>query len=319
MAHEIVGGQIAWAGREPWHGLGTQMDYSQSGDEFLKAAGLDWEITTHQMFTEIDGERVEVPNKFAFIRSSDKKVMTVASGSWKPLQNATAIKFMQDYVDAGGAQMEVVGALRDGQVIWGLARLNHQYEVRPGDKSVGYLLIRSPHQVGSSIQVSTTTVRVVCANTMTLSDSNRELHYRQSHLREFDIDAAKDMVARAHESLSKAEVRGKVLDAQKISIEDAVRKVIVPVFAPEIAKDSDVMDKIMEDQVMPLKIRMILESIENGPGAIPDTAWGVLNGITHYLDHVHGRTQAVRWANAAGGWGATKKSEAEKVLLELAA
>lgn len=319
MAHEIVNEQIAWANQVPWHGLGTRMDDTASGEEFLKAAGLDWEIHARPLFAEVEGERIAIPNKSAFIRSSDNKVMTVASNEWRPLQNRDAIDFMQRYVSAGGARMEVVGALRDGAVVWGLARLGHSFETRPGDRSEGYLLINVPHTLGKAISVSTTAVRVVCANTMAMAERSKELHYKQNHLSDFDFEAARATVEAAHESLAAGERRSKTLDALRLSMEDAVKKVLVPVFEPKVAEDDIMMRDIMAPDVLPKSITAILESVQNGPGAIPDTGWGVLAGVTHYLDHVKGSNQGVRWANALQGSGAALKLATEERLLELAA
>ena len=318
MSHEIFDNQIAWANEVPWHGLGTQMSPDATGEEFLKAAKLDWEVRAHPLYAEIEGERIAIPNKSAFIRSSDNKVMTVASNDWKPLQNRDAIEFMQRYVTAGGAQIEVVGALRDGAVVWGLARLGHAFEVRPGDRSEGYLLINVPHVVGKAISVSTTAIRVVCANTMAMAERAKELHYKQNHLKEFDVEAAKATIEAAHESLAAAERRSKTLDSLKLTMEDAVKKVLVPIFEPKLLEEPYVMNDIMSPDVMPRSISDILASIEHGPGAIPDTGWGVLAGVTHYLDHVKGNKQETRWGSAIQGASAAKKLKVEQALFEMA-
>lgn len=318
MAHEIVNEQIAWANQVPWHGLGTQMDPNASGEEFLKAAGLDWEVRPSPLFAEVEGERIPIPNKSAFIRSSDNKVMTVASNDWKPLQNRDALDFMQRYVTAGGAQMEVVGALRDGEVVWGLARLGHSFEVRPGDRSEGYLLINVPHKVGTAISVSTTAIRVVCANTMAMAERAKELHYKQNHLKEFDVEAARATVEAAHESLASAERRSKTLDMLKLTMQDAVQKVLLPVFEPGLMEEEDMVKNIMEPDIMPRSIAGILASIEHGPGAIPDTGWGILSGVTHYLDHQKGNKQEARWGSAITGPSAKQKLLVEKMLFEMA-
>ena len=317
MSHEIFNNQIAWANETPWHGLGVKMDENQSGAEFLKAAGLDWEVNPSPLFAEVEGERIEVPNKSAFIRSTDKKVMTVASNNWRPLQNADAIDFMQRYVTAGGAKMEVVGALGDGSVVWGLARLGHAFETRPGDRSEGYLLIKSPHVVGKAISVATTSIRVVCANTMKLSDKEKEIHYTQNHLSDFNVEAAKATIEAAHEQLAEAERRSKVLDSLKLNIEDAVIKALVPVFEPQWLEDEDMLNNIMDPDVTPKSIDMIINSIQNGPGAIDDTGWGVLAGVTHYLDHVRGNSKDSRWNNSINGRSAKQKIQVENLLMEL--
>ena len=319
MAHEIENEMIAYANQVPWHGIGTPMRDDQSPAEFLKAAKLDWELIPTPLVAKMDdGTEVEVPNKSAFVRSSDRKIMTIASPNWTPLQNADALDFMTRYVNAGGAKMETAGALRDGQVVWGLARLNHSFETRPGDRVEGYLLVTTPHVVGRSIRVETTSVRVVCANTMRLAHGSSEVHYRQSHMKDFDVDAAREAVANAHEALATAERRARVLDQLKLTVEDAVRRVVVPVMDPDLMTDEELFARVMEEDVMPKRTAGVLESILNGPGATPDTGWGVLSGFTHYLDHVHGNSQATRFSSGLTGWGAERKLKAEELLLQMA-
>ena len=319
MAHEIMNEQIAYANEVPWHGIGAQLSDSATPAEFLKAAKLDWTVDLKPLKADMgDGEMIDIKGRFALIRSSDKKVMTVTGSNWQPLQNADTLDFMTRYCAAGGAKMETAGALRDGQIVWGLARLSHSFEVRPGDKVDGFLLITSPHVVGQAIRVRTTTVRVVCANTMALADNGSELHYRQSHLTAFDVEAAREAVGNAHEQLAECERRAKVLDGLKLNMEDAVRKVLVPVFAPDIETDSELIKDIMKADVMPKKIAEIMDSIENGPGAIADNGWGVLNGITHWCDHVQGHGAESRMYRSWIGDYGRNKLKAEELLLQLA-
>ena len=267
-----------------------------------------------------DGSTVKVPDRFAMVRSSDKKVMTIAGKSWKPLQNADTLNFMKRYCDAGGATMETAGGLRDGKVVWALARLNHEFEVRPGDKVKGYLLITSPHVVGQSISIRTTTVRVVCANTMAMANYSGKVEYRQNHLTEFDVEAAKQAVEAAHENLAEAERRSKKIDTLKLSLKDSVKKVLAPVFAPAFCAEGneEIFAKIMDVDVMPKNIQGIVHSMQNAPGAIEGTGWGTLNGVTHWTDHVAGRENASRMFRSWIGDYSRNKIEVEEKLFQMA-
>lgn len=317
MAHEIVDGQIAWTGQMPWHGLGAKMDEDASVDEWIKAAKLDWEVHPKPLFFDTEEGPEQITERAAFVRSTDNKVMGIASPAWTPVQNRDMIEFMHHYTRAGGAKMEVVGALNDGKTIWGLARLGHSFEVRPGDRSDGFLLIAGSHAPGKSTKVATTSVRVVCANTMAASEGREEINYRQTHRGAFNFEAAKEAVAMAHEDMAELEKRCKILDKIKLSTEDAIKKVFVPVFEPSIAEDKEAMAQITE--IAPRKICDLADAWLRAPGATPDTAWGAMNAITFYLDHMHGRSSESRFSSStAGGWGTKKKLEAEKLLLELA-
>lgn len=318
MAHEVE--SMAYANQVPWHGLGANIADSATPAEFLKAAKLDWRVEMKPLLADLgNGETCKVPGRYALVRDKDNRIMTVAGAAWKPLQNADTLDFMTRYCAAGGAKMETAGALRDGKIVWGLAKLSHSFQVRPGDRVEGYLLITSPHQVGQAITIRTTTVRVVCANTMAMAERSGSITYRQNHLTEFDVKSAREAVEAAHEQLAECERRAKTIDKLKISMADAVAKVLIPVFAPEVPQDPELINKIMSAEVKHDKISALMESIELAPGALPGTGWGVLNGVTHWVDHVQGRGNESRMFRSWIGDYGRSKLKAEEILLNLAA
>jgi phage/plasmid-like protein (TIGR03299 family) len=317
MSHEVE--TMAYANATPWHGIGTNVDQHVSVDAMAEAAGLNWRLNLLPMEAETpEGDKVAVPGRYALVRDTDNKVMTVTGASWKPLQPKDTLNFMREYVEAGGAQLETAGSLRGGKVVWGLANLNAGFEVSRGDKVNGYLLITSPNEVGKSISVRTTTVRVVCANTLAMAEGGGEVHHRQSHLREFDVEAAKEKVAEAHETLAEAERRAKTLNGLKMNLEDAVKKVFVPRMFPDVAQDSEQLREIMDQDKQPKVLRELIDSVNNAPGATPNNGWGVLNGFTHWADHVAGRSQESRLYRAWMGDHANDKLAIERRLMELA-
>ncbi len=311
---------MAWAGEVPWHGLGNRVDANTSPEDMEKAAGLDWKVHLSPLYAEApNGDVIEVPDRFALIRDKDNKVLTVAGSRWKPLQNADMLGFMRDYVAAGGATLETAGSLHGGKIVWGLANLNHSFEVTKGDKVNGYLLFTSPHEVGKSILLSTTSVRVVCQNTMTIAMRQGTVEYRQSHIHDFDVDAAKAAIENAHECLDRAAKQAKTLSKLKLGIEDAVKKVLVPVMFPEIAEDDEMLTHIMNQETQPKNLQQIIHTINTGPGATPENGWGVLNGITHWCDHVAGRSSSTRLFRSWVGDLRQLKLDVNDKLLELAA
>jgi len=316
MSHEVE--SMAWANQVPWHGLGARVDGDLTPDEMLVAAGLDWKVRLLPAFAEDEtGTRINLPRQ-ALVRSSDNKVLTVTGPDWKPMQNSEMLGFMANYVKAGGATLETAGSLFGGKLVWGLAKLNHSFDVSSGDKVEGYLLITSPHEVNRAIKVRTTTVRVVCANTMARADRNSETEYSQSHLSGFDFDAAHTAVQRAHDCLSACERRAKTLSCLKLSMEDAVRKVFVPTFEPELLEDKSVMNDIMLPESQPKRIQALLDSYMRAPGAQPGNGWGALNAVTHWADHVNGRTNATRLQRSWMGDTGRAKLKVEELLMELA-
>lgn len=326
MSHEVE--TMAYANEVPWHGLGNRVDQTVTVEEMQKAAGLDWELIPMplQISAREDGQlsdAVGVPvSRVAHVRSSDHKIMAVSDPRWKAIQPADVLGFMKSYVEAGAATLETAGSLRGGKVVWGLARINQEFEVSPGDKVKGYLLFTTPNEVGKASTLRTTTVRVVCANTMAMAmrKGAGETHYRQGHMGEFDVSGAKDAVGNAVEQFRIAEANAKQINKLKLSISDAMTKVLMPVFYPEADLETEEGQQLLLPENQPRKIKEIINSIETSPGAdvSSGTGWGVLNGVTHWADHVAGRKQEARLYNAWTGSTMTQKLRVEEKLLELA-
>lgn len=289
MSHQVE--TMAFANATPWHGLGNRVDPTVSIEEMTRAAGLDWEVQPYRLFAEIDGHRVNV-DRAAFVRSSDRKVLTIASESWKPFQNRDAMEFFRDFTETGNITLETAGSLRGGRIVWGLAALHHSYEVTEGDKVAGYLLLISPHEVGKSNSVRVTSVRVVCANTMAMALAAGSAHYSQTHASEFKADRAKEVVAAAIDQFMGNEKTSKKLAALKMSREDTIR-----VLAPHFQPDTEIEDLLKKD-ALNRRFEQVLESVNTAPGALPNNAWGVLNGVTHWADHVAGRNADTRLTRA---------------------
>ena len=300
MAHNIE--TMAYTNEVPWHGLGAKLEKAPTVEGMLKAAQLDWQVERAPMFTQ-DGQ--EIPGFAALRRSSDNKVLDVVGSRYQPVQNAEAFDFFNEFVKAGKATMETAGSLRGGQLVWGLANMRQEFEVSKGDKVKGYLLCVAPHQQGKSLIFRTTTVRVVCNNTLTLALKGKGNAHRVSHAKQFTtatIEQAKEALGLAREQVAEFEVNAKKLHAKKLS-----KAAMIELLAPLFKCTPDDMSKPMQ---------MVMQSYELAPGAEVGTAWGSINAVTHWADHVASRTQDKRLTNAWLGKTANLKEAALKVLLE---
>ena len=126
MAHmiEMLDGKVsmAWAGETPWHGLGTKVPNDLTPEQMLKAANLDWTVTPVPAFAEINGKQVDI-GRSALVRDRDNKILDVITNDWVPNQNSTAFEFFNDFISAGEMEMHTAGSLRDGQIVWALAKV----------------------------------------------------------------------------------------------------------------------------------------------------------------------------------------------------
>jgi len=317
-------------GDTPWHGLGTFVGDDLSADEMMKVAGLDWEVAMQPAYTKNSaGEFVEVVERQALVRTSDNKFFDFSSKQWKPVQNADVFKFFDQFVKAGDMKMEAAGALRGGKIVFALAHLGEKsdHTLSDGDKLKSYLLAANAHEVGQSFTMKQTNTRVVCANKLAIAlgadwgSTNAKDEagtFKMTHYREFDeqaMDEAQEMVGLARDKFGKFAKLANQLKRIGITHE-VVMNVIAPIYAPKIEAKDLIVD--FEKHKTPT-LAKLLESLNLAPGAEPRTAWGLLNAVTHYEDHVSGRSADARQASGLFGAGAHRKLLATRAVMALAA
>jgi len=322
MAHEIE--SIAFANEVPWHGLGVRVDSSVSIDDMLTAADLDWQVELRPLYTKSDtGELLELPNKRALVRDFDNKILTVASPNWKPFQNRDALEFFREYTESGGASMETAGSLREGKLIWALAKINRDFKVKGRDSDInkGYILLSSPHEVGYSIKVRTTATRVVCANTFAIADRDAT-SYTQGHSSAFRADEARATIQLAIDHIARMEMEANKLASVAVSEYDAARfysRLLQPVDLEEnVTERAHVNNLLTTEDYRNKSFQGVWDSYLNAPGADAGSLWGVFNGVTHWADHTAGnRGKEARLTSAWFGERAVTKQKAYDQLLEM--
>ena len=319
MAHEIefVNGvaQMAYVGAVPWHGLGVQVPADLTPDQMLEAAGLNWEVRKYPTFAILDDndpDSVIETKQSALIRSSDKKLLDVVSDDWNPVQNAEAFEFFNEFVMAGDMEMHTAGSLKDGQIVWGLAKVKESFELFKGDQIDSYLLFSNFHKYGFSTDVRFTPIRVVCNNTLTLSlNSAVERMVKISHRKQFDAANVKDMLGIATDKLQKYKEMAQFLGSKKAKTESIVEyfERIFPLNSknPEEGKRSKNAD-------------IALDILHTQPGAefAEGSWWQPFNAVTFMTDHVIGRSADSRMQSAWYGYNKGLKTKALELAVEMA-
>ncbi|NBQ98794.1 MAG: DUF932 domain-containing protein, partial [Microbacteriaceae bacterium] len=131
MAHMVE--TMAYAGNVPWHGLGKKVPHDLSPEQMLEAAQLDWTVQKVPAFANVEDQNVNI-GWSALVRSSDNRILDVVSNDWNPVQNSEAFQFFHEYCEAGDMEMHTAGSLRDGQIVWALAKVNESFELFKGDR-----------------------------------------------------------------------------------------------------------------------------------------------------------------------------------------
>ena len=324
MAHELstVNGRTAmmYVGQVPWHGLGTCLESPATAQETIIAANLDYEVVLADLITRAG---IPVPSKKAVLRTDTNEVLGVVGTNYVPVQNRECFSFLDAVVADGGLRYHTAGALRKGERIWLLAKLPGQIRVKfSEDVTEKYLLLSNSHDGSSALRVHYTSIRVVCANTLSLADRQgkgegiaiRHQGDLPSKVRDAqdvlglasryfdDLEGQMDLLARHYPSFSQVSAYYKSL-------------------YPDPEEGNPSRSQNVRDELLRL--------FENGKGQdIPEirgTTWAALNAVTEYVDHLRptrAKTEFDRAANrldsAWFGSGSLLKQKAFQTALEMA-
>ena len=317
---------MAYAGEVPWHGLGTRVSNDISVDRMLEESGLDWRVVPIPVFgqwnSEADG-KIASDYKM-LVRDSDRKVLTMITDSWNPVQNLEAFEFFRDFVDEGSMEMHTAGSLQDGKWVWVLAKVSDSFELFGGDKVDSYLLFSNPHIYGRAVEVRFTPIRVVCNNTLNLSLGQKtDNKIRLNHRSTFDPELVKETLGIASEKMAKYKEMAQFL-GEKSYKKQIVAEYFKEIFPGYSKKDSEEPKTLTDVQVDALGLsrnaKGALELVETQPGAnfAPGSWWNAYNAVSYMTDHVIGRSQESRLTSSWYGLNKSVKVKALQKAVEYA-
>jgi len=315
MAHMVE--TMAYAGEVPWHGLGVPVSNDLTPAQMMEKAGLNWQVREVDTFIEYNGSKQFTGNK-CLVRETDGRILTTVGENWNPVQNETAFEFFSDFVMEGNMEMHTAGSLKDGQMVWALAKVKDSFELFGGDTVESYLLFSNPHQYGKAIDVRFTPIRVVCNNTLTLSlESKAERSVRIGHRVEFDPSEVKQALGIAAEKLETYKDMATFLGKKRFT-PDSYIEYLNTVF-PRTA-DKKVQGKALSVDTLSRNAKLAYDSLESQPGAkfAEGSWWQAFNSVTFITDHVQGRNEDNRLYSSWFGGNQVRKRDALKTAIEFA-
>lgn len=315
MAHQVE--TMAYAGQVPWHGLGVPVSNDLTPVQMMEKAGLDWKVQEVETFIEYNNKKMATGQK-ALVRETDGRILTTVGENWNPVQNETAFEFFSDFVMSGDMEMNTAGSLRDGQMVWALAKVKDSFELFGGDKVDSYLLFSNPHQYGKAIDVRFTPIRVVCNNTLSLSlDMKSEQSVKVGHRVEFDATEVKKALGIATEKLANYKEAAKFLGNKRFT-PDSYIEYLNTVF-PRTA-DKRTQGKGLSVETLSRNAKAAYDVLETQPGAqyAEGSWWQAFNSITYITDHVQGRNEDNRLYSSWFGGNQIRKKNALKTAIEFA-
>lgn len=314
MAHEVE--TMAYAGATPWHGLGVPVSADLTPEQMLLKANLDWSVDKVQAFAEHNGQMINT-GKHALIRSKDSRVLTMISDDWEPVQNIEAFEFFNDFVMAGDMEMHTAGSLRDGNMVWALAKVKESFSLFKGKDTVeSYLLFSNPHEYGKSIDVRFTPIRVVCNNTLTLSLSQKsDMMMKINHRRKFDADMVKKTMGIAKDKLGQYKEMAEFLSTKRYTNE-TVTKYFTEVFP--LVSTKELVQGEPEKMSRPASLAYDIMATQPGAEMGEGTFWQAFNAVTYSIDHLLGHSAETRLNSSWYGVNRNKKIQALEKAVEYA-
>lgn len=299
MSHEIE--SIMFVGETPWHGLGHAFTEQPEFGQVLAAAGLNWKVVMHDLFT---ADRMKSEAR-AIRRETDGAMLGTALGNvYEPLQNDELLEVLRPFVESGNATIETAGSLRGGQRVWVMARVKNCIgDVVKGDPVIAYIMISNAHDGRTAIRIGFSPIRVVCANTLRMAHNDtaskliRVIHTKATKKTLVDVAATMD--------LARAEFNATIETYQRLAKsacnEADLKKFVRLVFKGEVKHDDTVADIMALPEAADaaegsdLVFKKILPFFEKGRGNdkknVRGTMWAAYNAVTEYLAYDRGVPQ----------------------------
>lgn len=313
MAHQLSiredgAAEMAYVGEVPWHRLGTKLAPNAPKDRWREAAGFDHEIlSAHPHLYTKSGDEIEIIDRLGLYRSDNDRPLGIVSADYKVVQPSEVLDFFDDIVKAGDMTLETAGTLFGGKQYWCLAKIGEK-ALFGVDRLKGYLLLSTSCDGSRKTVAKFTCVRVVCDNTLTLSDRTNlsGAMIEVSHRSHFDADAVKKALGVAPKTFTEFMASLEVLAGKKVRKPKA-KELTEAVFGEEARAVPHVLDLFAGDATgydMP---------------NIKGTAWGWLNSVTEYVDWQRfAKTDSHRISNSLLGEGDKLKRKAYDLALEYA-
>jgi phage/plasmid-like protein (TIGR03299 family) len=322
MAHLIE--QMAYVGKEPWHGLGNNLSPNQPLDVWQREAGMNWQIQESPVHFKADaaghlGSIHSFPEQKVLYRSDTKAALSVVSSRYQVVQPREVLEFYRDLTEVSGYELETAGVLKGGKKFWALARTGQSTELKGNDQVNGYLLLATSCDGTLATTATPTTVRVVCNNTLTVALDGTTRAIKVPHNTRFDSKAVKKQLGIAVSQWDDFMYRMRALAERKVQWHEALG-----FFMNVLCETSPTgaLPEVLPNERALRKVQELYEGRGRGSNleSARGTAWGLLNAVTEFVDHERrARSTEYRLDSAWFGQGAQIKQRALDAALRLAA
>jgi len=358
MTHEIE--SMFSVIETPWHGLGNIILSAPTIEEAMQLSGASWTARLEKMYIDVVARdiagqilpgvfnKMEVPDTFAVVRDDSNKVISTVGNRYEIYQNPVMWEFIKNFQLASGIVLETAGVLRQGKIVWVLAKKG-SIEAVNGDIVEEYFLFRNSFDGSSPITILFTNIRVVCANTLTMAikGASNMFHVRHTASASDQLKEVEKALGIRHKYQEKVNEIIASLVKTAVTVAE-IDNILENVIFPEKDKKAKVVQVVgAGNNVVSLadfkdkentraatirtnRIQAVKELVETGKGTdiagVKGSLWGVYNALTEWSDWdktvktTGGRDLSEsKFESAFFGSGSQFKADALNSLLRLAA
>ncbi len=260
-----------------YQGIGAEIDKDLTVNEQIEAAGLNWTVATSPIKY---GDRFNQESDYrkALYREDTGKLLDTVGKNWKPYQNKEIVASFNSFCFENGLQIDHLGSLDDGRCIFATAKLNSSFALSGDDIVSGKILLTNYHKSGCGLTVSLMTVRLVCTNGLVLPV--RVGKKVISHVSSFNAERVAATLEAAKTNFVEFKETASFLAKKPVSDAEAMLLLIKAFGNPDAA---------FADQPAVVQTCFNLFKGEGtGSNLLSSyqTAWGLLNSVTQYQNHL---------------------------------
>ncbi|MDP3253099.1 MAG: DUF932 domain-containing protein [Hydrogenophaga sp.] len=319
---------MAYANETPWHGLGHRLAAHQPLEVWAESAGMNWRIEESEVrFVAGNGTDSKglgsihaFPDQKVLYRSDTKAPLSVVSHRYEVVHPSQVLEFFRDLTEVGGYELETAGVLKEGRKFWALARTGQSAVLKGKDQVHGYLLLATACDGTLATTAQFTSVRVVCNNTLAIALGEGQGAVKVHHRSQFDAQAVKRQLGVAISSWDFFMVRMKAMAERKVT-PDMAEAYFKRVLTYAAVNPSGQPVTAVNDRAL-----KAVQELFTGRGkgsnlaSASGTAWGLVNGVTEFIDHHRrARSEDHRRDAAWFGAGAALKQKAWDEAMKLVA
>ena len=277
---------LSFLDKEKLHtGFGEVIVDAKSYDDVLAQAGLNWTVSAHPVYTEVNGKQIEVPGSNIIVREADEKPLGIVSDKYKIVNNADAFAFTESIFNSKEIEFIRGGSYRGGSSTWLEAKITGEYSIL-GDDVDCYLIFMNSHDGTGSVKCMIVPERIACSNALNIPLRDQSRHWRCVHSGDpmKKIDEARQILLAGSSYMEALNRECEVLQSIKISSSQVTQFInrLFPI-------NDDMSDKQKENQERRRKQLLAVYLDKADLFEFGSTGYKFISAVADYADHVEGR------------------------------